>query len=240
LRYAKERKAFGKSLGDFGLIQQKLADMAARMFANESMAYRVTGHIEERGGDLLKAVEEFAVECSLVKIFGSETLGFVTDEAVQIHGGYGYHQDYAVERLYRDARIYRIFEGTNEINRLFAPSRLKKRAQIPETGGGLVLELLNLCDVSQQEQLAATTDAMMYFLALDSAERRAAQSGSPRAQDLVDVFRDFAVTQIESAARVVLLAHGREPVSLPRKAVNTIPIRRRIAERLLDVGKYTV
>ena len=130
LRYARERKAFGKPIGEFGLIQQKLADMAARMYANESMAYRITGHIEElRERGILSAVEEFAVECSLAKIFGSETLGFVTDEAVQIHGGYGYHRDYAVERLYRDARVYRIFEGTNEINRVLAPSMLLKRAR---------------------------------------------------------------------------------------------------------------
>jgi hypothetical protein len=215
--------------------------MAARMYANESMAYRITGCIEDRNeGDLLRAVEEFAVECSLVKIFGSETLGFVADEAVQIHGGYGYHQDYAVERLYRDARIYRIFEGTNEINRLFAPARLKKRMRELPDSGGLALELLNLCDLSQQEQLAATTDAMMYSFALDSAERRAAQSESQHARDLVDAFRDFALTQIESAARLVLAANGRPPITIPREPVDTIPIRRRIAERLLDAGKYTV
>ncbi|MEP6963405.1 MAG: acyl-CoA dehydrogenase family protein, partial [Acidobacteriota bacterium] len=130
LRYARERKAFGKTIGEFGMIQQKLADMAVRMYANESMAYRITGHIQDLlpERELMRAVEEFAVECSLVKIFGSETLGFVTDEAVQIHGGYGYHQDYAVERAYRDARIYRIFEGTNEINRALASTMVLKRA----------------------------------------------------------------------------------------------------------------
>ena len=131
LRYAKERRAFGKSIGEFGMIQHKLAEMASRMFVNESMAYRITGCVQDAQRDrpLLSAVEEFAVECSMVKIFGSEVLGFVTDEAVQIHGGYGYHQDYAVERLYRDARIYRIFEGTNEINRVLATTMLLKRAR---------------------------------------------------------------------------------------------------------------
>jgi hypothetical protein len=131
LSYAKERKAFGKSIAEFGLIQHKLAEMAIRIFATESATYRTIGlidsHIEAQGE--LKAVEEFAVECSYIKIFASEMLDYVTDEGVQIHGGYGYHQDYVVERAYRDSRINRIFEGTNEINRLLATGMLLKRAQ---------------------------------------------------------------------------------------------------------------
>jgi len=118
LRYARERKAFGSPIAAFGAIQHKLAEIAVRVFAAESMYWRVIGMIEaslEEHGDRLKAIEEFAIECSIVKIHASEAVGFVVDEGVQIHGGYGYHQDYAVEHFYRDARIFRIFEGTNEI-----------------------------------------------------------------------------------------------------------------------------
>ena len=140
LKYAQERKAFGKSIAEFGLIQHKLAEMAIRIFANESATYRVAGLIEgqlegfswdqpDAAKTELKAVEEFAAECSYIKIFASEMLDYVTDEAVQIHGGYGFHQDYLVERSYRDSRINRIFEGTNEINRLLATGMLLKRAQ---------------------------------------------------------------------------------------------------------------
>ncbi len=140
LKYAKERKAFSKSLADFGMIQHKLAEMGARLYAAESLVYRVAGLIEsqlegfswdEPGAAQreMKAAEEFAAECSYAKIAGSEMLDYVADEGVQIHGGYGYHQDYLVERCYRDSRINRIFEGTNEINRILATGMLLKRAQ---------------------------------------------------------------------------------------------------------------
>ncbi|MBZ5606472.1 MAG: acyl-CoA dehydrogenase family protein, partial [Acidobacteriia bacterium] len=114
IKYAKERKAFGKSISEFGMIQHKIAEMAIRTFASESMTYRVVGDIEAQiaaGESMLKAVEEFATECSFIKVFASETLDYVVDEGVQIHGGYGFHQDYAVEHAYRDSRINRIFEG---------------------------------------------------------------------------------------------------------------------------------
>ncbi len=131
LKYAKERTAFGKPIAAFGMIQHKLAEMAIRLYASETMTYRVTGMVTSRArdGSWMKAAEEFAAECSYVKVFASETLSYIADEGVQIHGGYGFHQDYVVERAYRDCRINRIFEGTNEINRMLATGMLLKRAQ---------------------------------------------------------------------------------------------------------------
>jgi alkylation response protein AidB-like acyl-CoA dehydrogenase len=138
LKYAKQRKAFGTTISEFGAIQHKLAEMAIRCFVAESMAWRVVGLIENQmhGGSQksadasqeLKAIEEFAAECSMVKVYAAEMLDYVVDEGVQVHGGYGYHQDYAVERAYRDARINRLFEGTSEINRLVITGMPLKRA----------------------------------------------------------------------------------------------------------------
>ncbi|HUG80526.1 MAG TPA: acyl-CoA dehydrogenase family protein, partial [Bryobacterales bacterium] len=139
IEYAKQRKAFGKPISDFGLIQAKLAQMAVRLFATESIVYRTSGMIDARSAGLnwtdddagakhLKAIEEYAVECSIVKVYSSESLDYLVDEAVQVHGGYGFHHDYSVERSYRDSRVNRIFEGTNEINRLLITGMLLKRA----------------------------------------------------------------------------------------------------------------
>jgi alkylation response protein AidB-like acyl-CoA dehydrogenase len=160
LKYAKQRKAFGVSIAEFGAIQHKLAEMAIRIYAAESMSWRVAGLIEnqihaaahnsaEDTARELKAIEEFAAECSMVKVYAAEMLDYVVDEGVQIHGGYGYHQDYAVERAYRDARINRLFEGTSEINRLVITGMPLKRA-----AKGL-LPLLEAARAVAQEKQAA-------------------------------------------------------------------------------------
>ncbi|HTB12922.1 MAG TPA: acyl-CoA dehydrogenase family protein [Bryobacteraceae bacterium] len=295
IQYAKERKAFGKSISEFGMIQHKIAEMAVRMFASESTTYRVVGAIEaELAGDnpstMLKAVEEFATECSFIKVFASETLDYVVDECVQIHGGYGFSQEYSCEHAYRDSRINRIFEGTNEINRLLATGMMLKRAQKgtlplvdavkklqseilagPQLGGeidmvanakkvglftlGIAFLKYMAALEEQQEVVANITDILMNAYAMESAALRAekiARSGknADNAKDLAAVFAREAMDTIESAAKTVLAACSEGDALRTNLAVlkrftkyepaNTIGLRRKIAARMIEAGKYTV
>lgn len=147
IRYAKERKAFGKPIAEFGLVQRKIAESATRLYAAESMTYRTVGMIDaslaqledegsrasqEPSRAVQKRIEEYAVECSILKVYGSEMMTLVADELVATMGGYGYVEEYPAERYYRDARINRIFEGTNEINRMIITGWLMKRATAGE------------------------------------------------------------------------------------------------------------
>jgi hypothetical protein len=272
-----------------------------RMFASESMTYRVVGAIEahltgfswdapDAGNQQMKAVEEFATECSFIKVFASETLNYVVDECVQIHGGYGFSAEYSCEHAYRDSRINRIFEGTNEINRLLATGMILKRAQkgllpMMEAGKKLQAEIMagpqpgaevdlvaNAKKIGlfamgiavqkhgtaldqQQEVVANITDILMNAYALESATLRAekiARSGknAENAKDMAAVFSRTAMETIEAAAKTVLAACSegdalRTNLAILKRftkmeLVDTIGLRKKIAARQLEAGKYTV
>ncbi|MFC0013667.1 MULTISPECIES: acyl-CoA dehydrogenase family protein [Allobacillus] len=159
-KYANERKQFNTPISSFRMIQEKLANMATRTYANESSVYRTVGLFEQRmgglsqeelndGSEVAKSIAEYAIECSMNKYMATELLDYAVDEAVQIHGGYGFMQEYEVERMYRDSRINRIFEGTNEINRMLVPGTFMKKAmkgQLPllEKATALQEELMTM------------------------------------------------------------------------------------------------
>jgi alkylation response protein AidB-like acyl-CoA dehydrogenase len=205
IKYAKERTAFGKHIAEFGLIQRKIAGSATQLYVTESMAYRTVGMMDaalnalpadaaNSSREIQKRIEEYAVECSILKVCGSEMLDYVSDELVQIMGGYGYVEDYPAERIYRDARINRIFEGTNEINRMIITGWLMKRAlkgqlpllpaikklmdevmQPPEPGGGDSGELLEretkvLANMRKMFMLAAGAASQRYMMTLQDEQ----------------------------------------------------------------------
>ncbi len=139
VQYANERKQFGRTIGSFGAIQDKIADMTAELYASDSLIYRLAGLMDQRLSGIekgtenyyelyQKGVEEYAAECAIAKVFCSDMLALVVDEVVQIHGGYGFVSEYPAERFYRDERINRIFEGTNEVNRLIIPGGILRKA----------------------------------------------------------------------------------------------------------------
>ena len=163
IAYAKQRKAFDKVIADFGLIREKIANMAAGIFVGEAMAYRTVGMMDHAIGQVAqhediaqvrKVIDEYAVECSILKIWGSEFIDYVVDESVQIYGGYGFVEEYPAERNYRDVRVNRIFEGTNEINRLLITGFLLKRAMSGQ------LPLMPAIKKLMDEVLSGTTDDM--------------------------------------------------------------------------------
>ncbi|WP_096436775.1 acyl-CoA dehydrogenase family protein [Alteribacter populi] len=193
-KYANERKQFKIPISKFTLIQKKLAEMAAKTYAAESSIYRTGGLIddgfnaltddEQKDGKAVgKAIAEYAIECSLNKIFGSEVLDFVVDEAVQIHGGYGFMSEYEVETMYRNSRINRIFEGTNEINRMLVPATIMRKAmkgELPllEQAGDLQEELMMMMPqevgdepLEQEKYLLENTKKIFMMVAGTAAQK---------------------------------------------------------------------
>ena len=182
IAYARDRRQFGKAIAEFGLVKHKLAEMSVRCFVSEAMVYRTLGEVDKAletvdpadAAKVLETIEAFAVECSINKVATSEALAYAVDEAVQVFGGNGYSREFPVERAYRDARITRIYEGTNEINRLIIPARLLKHAQPlfahPVTAGTATAvfeaESRALADVKRVAQAALAASAQAFGAAI--------------------------------------------------------------------------
>jgi alkylation response protein AidB-like acyl-CoA dehydrogenase len=309
--YAKQRKAFNKVIADFGLIREKLANMAVGIYTGESMVYRTVGMMDvaleevdkasaTASQDIRKAIEEYAVECSIIKVWGSEMIDYVVDETVQVYGGYGFVEEYPAERAYRDARINRIFEGTNEINRLIITGFLLKRAmsgQLPlmpaikklmdevlsgpsmaeDVDGPMAEERKLVANAKklalfaagaatqkymqaiqdQQEIMGAIADIVIETYAAESAVLRAqkliensGEAASALAVAMTQVYLSQAMEKIEAAARKVIGAVAEGDMLKTQMAIlrrlakhdpfNTVAARQKIADRVLEAGKYVL
>ena len=311
IQYAKQRKAFGKTIADFGLIKEKLADMAVGVFAGESMVLRTVGmmdvalsQVDKTASDaaqqIRRAIEEYAVECSIAKVWASEMLDRVVDETVQIYGGYGFVEEYPAERAYRDSRVNRIFEGTNEINRLIITGWLLKQAMSgklpllpaikklmdevlagPVLGNGIEgplapertmvanakkIALFTAGAASQkylqaladqQEIMGALADIIIETYAMESALLRSqklvanqGEAKSALAIAMTEVYLQGAMEKVDSAAKKVIAAVAEGDMLRTQLAVlkrlgkyellNTIALRQKIAERVLEAGRYVI
>ena len=308
-RYAIDRKAFGASISSFGLIKHKLGEMAVRTFAQESLVYRTAGYIDrilaeirfgEEGAEktILQGIREYAIECCLVKFYCTEALDEIVDEAVQIHGGYGYSQDYDVERLYRDSRINRIFEGTNEINRMLAIDMLLKKtmkgelplmAKVTELMGlvatgadpgvaleeGLLAEERRLVENAkrvvlfiaglavqkfmqelqrEQELMASAADVLAEVFAAESMIMRTLKQAGKEAGStalmvkMTTLYVHDAMERIHRLGKVALAAMeegaklqqylGILEHLVRQETINTITLRREIADEVIAAGGY--
>lgn len=306
VRYANERQQFGRPIGSFGAIKHKLAEMAIRTFVGETIVYRTAGLLDgalalvdiEVPQQALKAMEEFAIECAAIKVKSSEFLDYVVDESVQIFGGYGYSQEYPVEMPYRDSRINRIFEGTNEINRLLIVGMLLKRAfsgELPLIAASQKLqdELLGFPGVEEEEEtlfsrerravqnmkkaglltaglavqkyasgleeeqeiMTHISDIVMEAFAAESAllrtEKIHAKQGEQAAASYIWMTSSYvndAVARVEEHAKAILAAVSegdtlRTNLAALRRftkftPINTIELRRKVADVMLAANKY--
>lgn len=309
LKWAKERYAFGRPIADFGLIKEKLGEMVSRIFGAESVAYRTAGMIDQllkdvdqgaatAGRDILEALQQYAVECSILKVLGTEVLDYVVDETVQIFGGYGFTTDYEVERTYRDQRVNRIFEGTNEINRLLIVDMLMKRSMKGQLGlipaaqkvmdevlspgssdneeqgllgaeaamvegakrtalftAGLAVQKYGPGLVDEQEIVAVLSNIILEVYAMESTLLRAQKRSAATSPDLAHLYCDASRCYIQSAAdrlevearrALPRLAEGdtlRSYTALLRRFLRRVPadtieLRRRLADRALELDRY--
>ena len=304
VQYAKERHQFGQAIANFGLIKHKLAEMTIRAYVGESILYRTLGMIDEAldqadkddPAQVLRVLEQFAIECSIIKVWESEALAYVVDEEVQVFGGYGYSRDYPAERAYRDARIARIYEGTNEINRIVIGTQLLRRAAKgelalfeaaesaiePTRAAGDTLDMtranvafgeelslvkaaksMTLASIAaahraygdgarnEQEVIALIADMVMDVYAMESAllrtQRLLTDRGiekTPVQGDITRVFARDAASRVERAALAVASETEDEQCSAAidelaqRSSMKSIAARRRIADAVINAGKY--
>ena len=238
--YALQRIQFKQPIAQLNGIKEKIAKMVLLTYAMESLIYRIGGMIEEKlqevkaagagGSDIVKAIEEYAIECSIAKVYCSEGLDFVVDEAVQIHGGYGYSQEYAVERAYRDSRINRIFEGTNEVNRMLIPGTLMRRAlkgEVPfmDAVFGLGAELKKLKEVEMPAESLAKEEFILekmkklFLMACGNAAQKF-NEGLIQEQEILFRLADMAmeIFAVESAllrTKKIIDLKGEEAAKYP-------------------------
>jgi alkylation response protein AidB-like acyl-CoA dehydrogenase len=298
VKYAKERRQFGRAIAEFGLIKQKIAGMTVRAFVGDAMSYRTLGDVDRvldagdrtDGARVMKTIESFSVECSINKVWTSEALAWTVDEALQVYGGNGYSREFPAERAYRDARITRIYEGTNEINRLLVPTRLLKqspdqftpeaaRRALADTSAAapagalgaarayvaqakrLAIGLLGQVAAGYgdrlkeaQEVQAQIADIVMEAYAIESGIARAEKMASrgdakaALAADAVRIYASDASDKVAAAARQVtaaLAAEGGDPSVTAaaqrlatHPAVDVIAARRRVADAVIDAGRY--
>ncbi len=235
-QYAQDRKQFGKSLSEFGLIQQKIAHMAAWFYAAESATYRTGAMVDAAfaatGGTVdgnRKAAEEYAIECSCSKVLATEMEGLIVDEALQIYGGYGFTEEFPMARIYRDARVSRIYEGTNEINRLFIADRVLKKS-LGVRGESWLAQLVSRAVAaapSDQVGRGALADLVIYYYGLQSADQRAERFGGIHAATAA-VFANWVLPRAAQAFQSIVA----ESVSVPApRPVDIEAISRAIVDR---------
>ena len=240
VKYANVRRQFGQSISNFNLIKSKLADMVIKTFVNESAIYRTAGLMQDgfnerklTGNDYGETIARYAMECSINKVMSTEILDFVVDEAVQIHGGYGYMNEYEIETLYRDSRINRIFEGSNEINRILIAATALKKHQKPTEDNTIkngvfqrekqVLQLLkklfnesiesikknSLDNFNREQEIAAfLADLVITIYAIESAilrtEKAIQNSGEEANRLKIDYTRVYSLETSQQLALRVL------------------------------------
>jgi butyryl-CoA dehydrogenase len=241
--YAKQRKAFNKVIADFGLVREKIANMATLLFVGEALVYRTVGmmdaalsEVDKSAADgarqTLKAIEEYAVECSIIKVWGSEMIDYIVDESLQIYAGYGFVEEYPAERAYRDARINRIFEGTNEINRLIITGFLLKRAmtgQLPLMPAIKKLMDEVLSGPSMAEELEGTLPEEQKLVAQAKklglfAAGAATQKYMQAIQDQQEIMGAIADMTIETYAMESAVLRAQKIVSAKGEAAAALPI----------------